>query len=571
MHIKHFFIYSFFLFFFNFIINNTLYSQSEKNFSKESNKDQNIKDKALFYFIEGKTLELKNDFIGAVENYRTALKFDKSAGIYRALAEVYFKISKFDESLKEIKNALKIEPDNEEYLEIMANDYIALKEFKKAVDSYEKIISIDSNYTYGLYSLARLYQELNLPSKAIVIYEKITNKIGYDFDVLRKMYEIYYSYKDYGKSIEVLESLLKLDPYNTEIKKLLASLYQKNNETEKTKKLFEDILILNPDDKEVQTELVKIYFKENDPQKAFQNFTLLLGKDSLGYLEKVQIGELYYNTVSQDLSSLEIAKSIFTMLNTDFPEEWIPYYYLGAIEILEKNGNNYKEYFSKAIELADTNREVYINIGFTYYEQNDIENALSVTDEGLNKFPDDFRLNYIRGISLQRINREKDAIYFFEKAITLNPKDLNVLSTLALAYDNQGNYSKSEEMYERALDIDPRNALVLNNYAYNLSERGINLEKALSMSKISLEIDPENASYLDTVGWIYFKMKNYKEAKKNIERSLQINGNSAVVLEHLGDIYFAMNDYQNARKNWNLSLNLNPENKQLIEKLDNLK
>lgn len=551
----------------------SLFSQIKNETGKSNDELSIIKnDKALSYFIEGKTLELKNDYIGAIENFRTALKYDKSPGIYYALSKIYFKLSKFDEALSEINNSLKINPENQNYLEVLADIYIGKKEFSKAISAYEKIILLDSSYTFGLYSLARLYQEMKMPAKAIVIYEKITNKIGYDFDVLNKMYEIYYGYKDLPKSIEVLESILKLDPYNTSIKKLLSSLYLRNNQFDKTKDLYEQILNLNPQDKDVQTELVKIYFKENDSRKAFEKFSKMLGKDSLGFWEKVQIGELYYNMISQDSSSAEISNNIFENLNIDYPDHWIPYYYLGALSILlEKSGNNYKDYFNSALQKADTSREIFVNIGYSYFLQNDIADALEIIDAGLYKFPEDYRLNYFKGLSLQKVNKESESIKYFEKAVVLNPADLSILSTLALAYDNQGEYSKSADTYEKALSIDPQNPLILNNYAYNLSERGVDLEKALRMSEMSIEKEPQNSSYLDTYGWIFFKMKNYKQAKKYIEKSLEINGNNAVVLEHLGDIYHSMKDASNAKKYWNLSLNINPGNTILKEKIEKLK
>ncbi len=555
-----------------FYSDNSLFSQIKKETGKSADEQSAIKnEKALSYFIEGKTLELKNDYIGAIENFRTALKYDKSPGIYYALSKIYFKLSKYDEALSELNNSLKTNPENQNYLESLADIYIGKKDFSKAISTYEKIISLDSSYTFGLYSLARLYQEMKMPAKAIVIYEKITNKIGYDFDVLNKMYEIYYGYKDLPKSIEVLESILKLDPYNTSIKKLLSSLYLRNNQFDKTKVLYEQILNLNPQDKDVQTELVKIYFKENDSRKAFEKFSKMLGKDSLGFWEKVQIGELYYNMISQDSSSAEISKNIFENLNVDYPDHWIPYYYLGALTILDKSGNNYRDYFNSALQKADTSREIFVNIGYSYFLQNDINDALEIIDAGLNKFPEDYRLNYFKGLSLQKVNKEPESIKYFEKAVLLNPADISILSTLALAYDNQGEYSKSADTYEKALNIDPQNPLILNNYAYNLSERGVDLEKALRMSEMSIEKEPQNSSYLDTYGWIFFKMKNYKQAKKYIEKSLEINGNNAVVLEHLGDVYHSMKDVTNAKKYWNLSLNINPGNSILKEKIEKLK
>jgi tetratricopeptide (TPR) repeat protein len=538
------------------------------NISTSQKSSYSNNEKAIYYFIEGKTLELQNDFIGAVENYRTALKFDKSAGIYHALSEVYFRLGKLDEAKSEVKNALKLKPENQDYLETLADVQIAQRDFTDAIDTYEKIISLDSNYTYGLYSLARLYQERKMPAKAIVIYEKITNKIGYDYDVLNKMYEIYIAYKDYEKAIETLESLQKLDPFNFGIKSILASLYIRNNRISDARRIYEELFVLNPENKEIQTELVKIYFQQNESGKAFENFSRMLGKDSLGYIEKVQVGELYYNMISQDEPAREIAKNIFYNLNQEYPDEWIPYYYLGVFDVVENRVDDYREKFNRAIELADTSSEAYVNIGLIYFQQNEAQDALNTVNEGLGKFQDEYRLFYVKGLALQRMNREADAIAEFEKAVEINPKDLAILSTLALAHDTQGNFRKSEEIYEMALLIDPQNALILNNYAYNLSERGEKLDKALAMAKIAVEKDPGNSSYLDTIGWIYFKMKNYKLAKLNIEKSLEVNPNSAVVLDHLGDVFKAMKDNTNALKFWKLSLEKDPGNASVKEKIE---
>lgn len=545
------------------LLSNTAFPQRVNN-----SKDVTSDDKALFFFIEGKTLELRNNYIGAIENYRTALKYDKSPGIYHALADVYYRLSKPDEAFTEIKNALKLSPQNQNYLETLANIYIQKRDFRNAATTYEEIIRLDSNYTYGLYSLARLYQEMKMPAMAIIIYEKITSKIGYDFDVLNKMYDIYISYKDYGKAVESLEALLKLDPFNSGIKKILATLYLRADRIDDARFILEELFVLNPQDKDIQTELVKIYFKKNESEKAFENFSKMLGKDSLGYWEKVQIGELYYNMISQDQSAKGIAQNIFSSLNSEYPDQWIPYYYLGAIDVINNDVSGYKEKFERAVQNADTSREVFINIGLTYFQRNEGDEAVRILDEGLIKFPDDYRMNYIKGLSLQQLNREDEAMDYFEKAVQLNSTDIVMLSTIALAYDNRGNYKRSSDLYEMALKIDPQNALVLNNYAYNLSERGENLERALGMSKIAVEKDPENASYLDTIGWIYFKLKNYKLAKSNIERSLFINPNSAVVLEHLGDVYNAMKDSDNALKYWKMSLEKNPNNRTLSEKIN---
>lgn len=123
-----------------------------------------------------------------------------------------------------------------------------------------------------------------------------------------------------------------------------------------------------------------------------------------------------------------------------------------------------------------------------------------------------------------------------------------------------------EKLYDQAFKYYPDNVLLLNNYAYFLSERGIKLKEALEMSRKTVEKEPENSSYLDTYGWIYYKLKDYKNAKKYIEQAVKI-GSNAVLLEHLGDVYEGMDDIEHAIRYWNESLKLDPDNKDVRNKL----
>lgn len=209
---------------------------------------------------------------------------------------------------------------------IVANSYIAVKDFNKAAATYEKILKIDKDYTYGLYSLARLYEELRMPAQALEVYERITDKIGFDFDVLNKMYDIYaVSNKNYAKAAEVLENVLKINPYNVEFKRLLGSLYMQTGKYDDARRVYENVFMLNPSDKAVQTELVRLYFLQNESDKAFDNFSQMLGKDSLGYQEKLEVGQLYIqHGFARNDSAAGIAKGIFEKLNEQYPSESAP-------------------------------------------------------------------------------------------------------------------------------------------------------------------------------------------------------------------------------------------------------
>jgi len=159
-------------------------------------------------------------------------------------------------------------------------------------------------------------------------------------------------------------------------------------------------------------------------------------------------------------------------------------------------------------------------------------------------------------------------IKYYENAHRVNPDELSVLSSLALAYNSNKQYKESDAAYEEALKLDPDNALILNNYAYNLSTRNQDLNKALDMIKRAVRKEPGNPSYLDTMGWIYYMLKDYKAAKEYIERAVSVNGSNSVLLEHLGDVHNALKDTQKAVYFWKKALELNKGNKQLEEKIN---
>ncbi|MCE1164909.1 MAG: tetratricopeptide repeat protein [Bacteroidetes bacterium] len=528
-----------------------------------------IKDEeAVSLFVSGKSAELREDYKSAMEFYRTALKRDKSAGIYFAIANVNLRMGKLQDALIEINNALKLRPDNTEYKTMKANIYYGTGKVDLAVGLYEEILTAEPENIFVLYSLARSYQELKNQDRAVEVYEMLTDIYGFDTDVLKRMFDIYFSKQNFTKCAETLSYMLKLDPFNTNLLFDLATMYTKLDREDDARLIYERLAALNPSDKQTQAEIVKIYFRKNDIEKGFDEFAKLIGKKDLTFAEKIQLGELYFNTISQDQKNSDVVEFIFRHLNETNPDNWMPYYYLAQIDIQNKKNDEAAAKLLKGIVYADTTADAYMQIGYSLFTLEKYEQAKPVIEKGLALSPDDFRMNYSYALIMQRMGDMPLAIKYYEKAADLNPNELSILSSLALAYNSNKQYRESNEAYERALKIDPDNALILNNYAYNLSQRGENLNKALDMIKKAVNREPGNSSYLDTMGWIFFMMKDYKNAKEYLERAVSVNGSNAVILEHLGDAYNALKDAQKAVYFWKKALELNKSNKQLEEKID---
>ena len=83
----------------------------------------------------------------------------------------------------------------------------------------------------------------------------------------------------------------------------------------------------------------------------------------------------------------------------------------------------------------------------------------------------------------------------------------------------------------------------------------------------ALKDDPQNGSYLDSLGWVYFKKGDFLKAEKYIREALIILPNDPTINEHLGDIYFKLANVEKAILQWEKSLIYNPNNKEVQKKL----
>jgi Tfp pilus assembly protein PilF len=166
------------------------------------------------------------------------------------------------------------------------------------------------------------------------------------------------------------------------------------------------------------------------------------------------------------------------------------------------------------------------------------------------------------------VGRNEEAARSLERARDLNPKDVPTISQLALVYEQMGRQELTDSLYEEALRLEPDNHLILNNYGYSLSERDIQIERALGMAQRAVEAQPDNASYLDTIGWIYYRLKDYPKAEEHILKAIQRGDVSPVVHEHLGDVYHAMGDSERAMEQWNIALRMEPGNAALKAKVE---
>ncbi len=130
------------------------------------------------------------------------------------------------------------------------------------------------------------------------------------------------------------------------------------------------------------------------------------------------------------------------------------------------------------------------------------------------------------------------AITQYEAILSKNPKYLAAYMALGTIYDQQDDGEKAETYYRKALEIKSDFAPAANNLAWNLTERGGNIDEALGFAQVVKEQMPDNGAVMDTLGWIYYLKGSYLNAIAEFEDSLTQNPDNPVINLHLGLAYY---------------------------------
>jgi len=546
------------------------------------------KRKALDLFLNGSNADAKGDYASAILEYQEALQLDASGGIYYAIAKDYFFLNKLSFALQNIGKAVEFEPANIEYLLLQEEIFSSAKQNDEAIRVLEKIVSIDSTNINAYYKLARLY-EPNKPKQAIEVYQKVTKFIGNEWSVLTRVADLYERLGENEKAVQTLESLSEIDPANKELQKVIIDFYLRTKNFEKAQVQVDDVLRSYPDDLEAHETKARIYALQDSLEKASLEYQFILEQKNVPLETKISIAASYFQNSFKDSTLLPIAKKLFTTIDKD-TIDWQVKLHLGAIASLEHADSIAKQYYNLVTELAPWHPEGWTRLGGLYFDNKKYDEAVKILSIAIEKFPEDFTINLLLGISFAQLDDHDSAKIFLSKAVELNGNDINALTaygytlsqlkenakaiviikkaialdpgnvdllgTLGLIYDGQESWAECDSVYSLALKSSPNNALINNNYAYSLSKRAVRLNEALSMAKVAITAEPQNSSYLDTIGWVYYQLEKYDSAKKYIETALKVGGDKAVILDHFGDVLFKLGEKDEAVSTWKKAFEL---------------
>ena len=158
------------------------------------------------------------------------------------------------------------------------------------------------------------------------------------------------------------------------------------------------------------------------------------------------------------------------------------------------------------------------------------------------------------GFAYQELHEYANAIQAFEEARAKFPEDDSIVFPLGAAYERAGRDADAERTFRDLLAKDPLNAPALNYLGYMLVDHGRSLNEGVALIERALVRDPSNASYLDSLGWAYFKLGRLDLAERNLRQAAGELATNSVVQDHFGDVLYKMKRFDEAIAAWQRAL-----------------
>ena len=532
---------------------------------------------ALEYYIQGINDFENQDYELALDKLTAAhLKLSDHAGVNYALSDVYLKTGDYTNAAYYGQIAADIEPENKWYHLHLAQVYDQSGRNEQAVNSLKKILEYHPTDIDVLYRLSTNYTDIGELEKSNEMLDKILQLRGSAFEIHLNKFQNYNALNQTEKALEELHRMRELHPGNLSTLQTISQFYLELDMEEEAKEVLFEARDRNPNDTNTLILLAEIFISNNEWEELGDTFVMMMENPMINPPQKMELVRFilikYQNEPEEEILS-EQAQKVIEALSENEPD-YAPAQMVSADYFLQNNEME-KALMSleRATEIDPNQAEAWAQRIQILFSLNRYEEVIALSEEADENAPDNAFVQFFTGASYMFEGWHEQAETWLENA-SMAPSRRNfrsaIYGTLGDVKQQLDKWEETVDAYERALRLDPENTTTMNNYAYYLSVRNENLEKALEMATQAVESDPQNSSFLDTLGWVYYQMENYEQARNYIQQSIDTGSASAEVFEHMGDVLAAAGNQEQAKEWWEKALEKDPGRTHLNEKLEEI-
>lgn len=539
---------------------------SEKK-KEEVRKELDDKSKLEFdySFMEGVRCKVIGDFQGAMGWYDNCLKIDPESPVVKyEIAGLLLGTEDYNGALQLAREAVAGNPVNLWYKLLLANVLQKKSMIEEACNVYADIIGKYPDKEEFYLMEAALYASVEKWQKAIEVYDRYEKQYGVTEPTSIEKIKLYSKLDDAKGASNELLKLINKYPERNEYLSLLAELYFNYNQDKKGLQILNKLLKEDPQNGYVHLYLADYYRDKKQSSEVAKHMQSALQSDQLENSFKVQyILKLILGADSTKVTDSELNSYMDILINRYSEDLSVRALYS---DFLRKDGKlrEARKELEYILEREKNNYMIWEELLLTCNQLEDTNCMYTQSVEAIKYFPEQPLPYALAGLSLMMQKDFASAVGFLTKGVSLTDDKVQLqsqfFSYLGDCYYNLDSVEQAFRMFDKVLEINPQDVLVLNNYAYYLSLLDRDLSKAEDMSSKAVMLEPDNGTYLDTHAWVLFKRKVYSEALYYMKQAMEKTEDpSGVLYEHYGDILYVNGKKEEAMEMWRKAKNTGDE------------
>ena len=514
------------------------------------------------FFLQAICERQKGNSDAAFDLLRHCIEINPEASeAYFFLAQYYARLKDKDKTLAYLERACQLEPDNSTYMETLAQTYVSQGFDGKAIDVLEQLYSRENDRDDVLAMLYELYQRQADPENAIRTLERLEQLDGKNERITMAKADLYTQMGKKEEAIGEMKALADQYPNDLNFRVMYGDALLQNDQKKKALQVFQSVLAQEPENIQAMLSMVNYHTLEGDTLKARQmTESILLSKSVDSEVKLQMMRREIMNSLRGDNDTVRIMNLFQKVLAQPQTDADMALLCASYMQLNNLSADSITAMYGRALEIAPDNAHARLQLVVAAWEQDDMERVISLCQAARQYNPEEMAFYYYQGMAYYRQDDVDHALGAFQNGVSVITDESNpniaseFYAVLGDLLHQKGREAEAYDAYEACLRYKSDNVNCLNNYAYYLSMRGEELEKAEQMSHRAIKAEPENPTYLDTYAWVLFK----------IEQTLQYDTDaSAVVLEHAGDIFYKAGDQARAVEYWQQALQKSGNNSEI--------
>lgn len=507
---------------------------------------------ALYQLLVAEVAGYRGEYSTALEKYVDMALKTRDAGVAQRAAMLAVYLKRYEEALTTSKIWVEQEPDSIEARRYLSEQLLRIGDMEQAIVHMEAIKNLGglANFESFAYSAANMDDKgrevlleamsrmlAEYPGDEQLMFSKavLLEQSGQLEEALQLANQLLVSKKDINVivlKVNALKDLLRTDEALVFLESTLEELADKRRlrliyarmlfEAERlvdAEKQYEQVHQQAPNDSDILFALALISMEQGKDESA------------KGYLNQM----IRFNRRANEA-----------------------HYYLGSIaDKNDKIPQAISEY-----KMVGPGREflaAQVRIAALLADQGRLDDARAHLENQRANNPDRYnRLVMIEGQLLSERGHETEFFELLEMVIKKQPENVELLYFRAMTGQSLGRLDVLEQDLLRVIEIDPGNADAMNALGYTLADQTDRHDEALVLIERALEIKPNEAAFIDSLGWVQYRLENYKDAVTNLRKALSLFDNDEVAA-HLGEVLWVSGEQQEARNVWQKALDARPD------------